>query len=386
MTKENVKAAREYRARKRAEMLELKKRGITTVTIQVLVGAEKKIAQAFEQIFTPVEWKIVDGQKIQYDLIDTFMLSGASNMVRFDTPEADIGLKLIPDRYVPQFVALALRGDNEQISVVSAQFPLLARAMSIGHCGWDDASLLDVCRETGTSLESLRPTFREEHEALGESLMEWVCVGAVGLDRSEIVEFVSDFLDLLRDNLGTISRTSPGSLARSFAELRDHLVKAGVPHLHEIESLLSDPKSIAIPKGVAAEDTAVILFLPSAFGAGNNFLFCGFGNSRHEADGWRKNEYQHMHGIAKLPKSPSPWAQTVVHHLTKQGVIFLDENQAAEYMSGEGRYWQWKFRLSDESKSTALLWSLRKPPTPLSDLAKRNASALRLMENDVSAR
>ncbi|MCB5412191.1 hypothetical protein [Pseudogemmobacter faecipullorum] len=66
-----------------------------------------------------------------------------------------------------------------------------------------------------------------------------------------------------------------------------------------------------------------ITFLPSWEGRGYTASIAICGKTECEADGWRKDGYQHVRGVALLP-GRLDWAiETVVKRLKMQGVTFL---------------------------------------------------------------
>jgi hypothetical protein len=59
-----------------------------------------------------------------------------------------------------------------------------------------------------------------------------------------------------------------------------------------------------------------------------------------DADGWQFDMHDGLTGVAHFPEHDTPWARTAVEKLSSlHGVIFLNDDEARDYMKGDGAHW-----------------------------------------------
>lgn len=110
-----------------------------------------------------------------------------------------------------------------------------------------------------------------------------------------------------------------------------------------------------------------VQFLPSKYGAGYLGTFSGwFPNC--ENDGWPRGLA--MHGVALPSQFDNIWTRTVVRRLSQQGVQFLSDEEADNYLRDKGDYWAWYHgRIADApSLWKAVQWRTMKLKETLVDL------------------
>ncbi len=120
--------------------------------------------------------------------------------------------------------------------------------------------------------------------------------------------------------------------------------------------------------------TSSIEFLPSLFGSG----YSGSIGSQYTADeddeGWATKGFRGCGGVAIKPSKPFAsnelWGKIVLKRLENDnGVIFLTEEEADQYIKAEGKYWLWQWGGIRIPFWQKILWTIRKPPTPINDTA-----------------
>lgn len=114
-------------------------------------------------------------------------------------------------------------------------------------------------------------------------------------------------------------------------------------------------------------------FLPSWAGRGYSASIYLWHRADCEQDGWCPTGYGHVSGVALSPSRSDIAIDTVVRRLKEQGVIFLTDSEAREYLDQEGAYWayqqkSWRcphgFQPRSPSASELFVWPVKRPATP----------------------
>jgi hypothetical protein len=100
---------------------------------------------------------------------------------------------------------------------------------------------------------------------------------------------------------------------------------------------LVDRQNLAKP--TLDEAVTHIRFLPSAEGRGY-FASINGGGAASDAEGWQADMHNGLTGVAIVPDHDAPWAKTAMAKLSDlHGVKFLSDEEAGDYMKGEGAHW-----------------------------------------------
>lgn len=199
---------------------------------------------------------------------------------------------------------------------------------------WDSPNYIQICSELGLNPDDGRPHYKDEDRGIISELNEQIKWGYGG-DRGRLNELIFDLLDLLRldqfPEFYAFERCR-GILDNWTFKLPSALFAAAFNRVdvHRMKS----SQSI----------WTVVTFLPSWMGRGYGASIGLFNVKDCQEDGWWEPGYHHVRGVALQP-TRIDWAmQTVVQHLSAQGVVFLSAEEARSYMDHEGAYWAYSHR------------------------------------------
>lgn len=388
---ERVRAYRQRQAELRGE---LKKLGLQTIKLiavePAFVGLER-VTQATADLYLKRPSEIGDDhfERHEQDLLGSFLKSGSPQMVEFRMDGIGaMGVKMIPWRSTPVLCTFKISGRDIDQNLFLEQFPLLRQVHDFIGYHWRTPEYIRLCQTLGIDPLYHAPEFHIDYDELGWSLLDWdVEWFERGLRQGEayyaVRNFVFDILDLLRVDEHRSKSVAPPEALRELKSLECHLKHYAVPHIEQVYDLLENPGKLSL-RGMNSMVGATITFLPSPFGTGYCASISGWYGD-HAPDGWIKDYYDGLHGIAVMPSDTKmesqPWLKTVVEHLRTQGVIFLRPDQVTRYMEGEGAYWKWRNGWTHDTPVTSrVLWSVRRPSTPLGDRAIELADAGRLLK------
>lgn len=386
---ERVRAHRQRQADLREK---LRDQGLINIRLIVAEPASvpiEKITQATADLYLKRPFEITEEtfDEHQQDLLASFLQSGAPQMVEFKINGlGSMGVKMIPWRSTPVICHHPLNG-NANSRAFYDQFPILNRVSKFNHYHWRTPEYIEICTDLGLDPLYGSPEFNIDYESMAWSLLDW--------DNDELTKFerdgniyyrvrnlLYDVLEILRTDKRRNITSSPPQILRNIMEMYGDLKVVSFPHLEEVISILQNPAQLKISH-TKSNISAEITFLPSPFGIGYRASIDGWYGD-HEPDGWVRQRNESLHGVALLPSEDKyqsqPWLKIVVERLQAQGVIFLSAEQAGRYCDGEGAYWLWRHGWPDAASSTRrVLWSLRKPSTPIGDKAIELADAARML-------
>ena len=250
--------------------------------------------------------------------------------------------------------------------------------------GWETPIFRKFCIEFDINPDQGRPTFGPQYQVVGEALVAWAQENHTRYGHRDVPQatvtdikfLVNQIVDLMRNDLSRSPRLSAYALLDDVRRIEDFWEPLGVPYLEEVKAILANPPQGHLEPGGNSEH---IEFLPSQFGSGYTATLTSMPNTA-SGDGWCDDHYGDMGGIAIEPNNGRSWTKVVVDHLRDQGVVFLSGDQIEAYRNGEGVYWEWRHGLrNDIGIMRGTLWEMKKPPTPLSDLASRRHQAAMLL-------
>ncbi|MFG5379648.1 hypothetical protein [Yoonia sp. R2-816] len=233
--------------------------------------------------------------------------------------------------------------------------------------GWDTPAYRQICAELKLDPDYGRPVYRDADIDLVTDLEAHIIWGAVG-DDGKVVDLVLDLLDLLR----TDRPPEYYAYTRCFATIENWHFKRPKDVFATALNRIDREKiecSRCVPTSVD--------FLPSWEGGGFSSSIYLWGSAGNGSGGWDADAYGRLRGVAVLPANSDWPMETVIHHLTQQGVVFLSLAEARDYMNNEGAYWAfccggvWQcpptLKPRKPSGTEKLLWKVKRPKTPLFD-------------------
>lgn len=229
---------------------------------------------------------------------------------------------------------------------------------------WDTPAYRQVCQELGLDPDTNRPMYKEHDKSLVADLEQRIKWGGGG-DDMHLNELIFDLLDLLRTDqapefyayVKSKQTLDHWSFKVSKSVFEDAFSRVD---LHRISS--SKPVFTAID------------FLPSWEGRGYSASISLWSIADCEQDGWWPQGYGHVSGVALEPTRRDLAIETVVRRLKGQGVVFLSDSEARDYLDQEGAYWafqqgSWQcpkgLQPRSPSASEQLSWRVKRPATPL---------------------
>lgn len=386
---ERVRAHRQRQADLRKKLHDQGFINIRLVVAEPASAPIERITQATADLYLKRPFEITDESfdEHQQDLLASFLQSGAPQMVEFKiNGVGSMGIKMIPWRSTPVICHFPLNGISNNKTFYD-QFPILSRISKFNHYHWRTPEYIEICADLGIDPFHGAPEFNIDYEAMAWSLLDWDNEGLSKFEKDghiyyKIRNLLYDILDLMRTDKRKNITSSPPQILRNIMEIYDDMESRSFPYLKDIISILQNPAQLNISdakSNIAAE----ITFLPSPFGVGYRASIDGW-YGKHEPDGWVHEGNSRLHGVALLPSEErlqsQPWLKVVVERLRAQGVIFLSAEQADRYRDGEGAYWLWRHGWSGAASPTRrVLWSIRKPLTPIGDKSIELADAARLL-------
>lgn len=231
---------------------------------------------------------------------------------------------------------------------------------------WDTPAYRQTCQELGLDPDFNRPTYKEHDKMLVVDLEQHIKWAAGGEDM-RLNELIFDLLDLLR--------TDQFPEFYAFIKSRQTLDHWSfkVPK-SEFEDAFNRVDQYRIRSSQPVFTS--IDFLPSWEGRGYSASIDLWSLSTCASGGWVPQKYGHLKGVALKPMRFDLAIETVVRRLKDQGVVFLSDIEARDYLNEEGAYWTFQQRswqcpngLQPRSPSAAekLLWRIKHPATPLYD-------------------
>lgn len=232
---------------------------------------------------------------------------------------------------------------------------------------WDTAAYREVCQELGLDPDADRPTYKEHDKSVVVDLEQHITWSGDGGEVLRLNDLIFDLLDLLRTDqppefyayVKSKQTLDNWSLKVSKSVFEDAFSRVD---LHRISS--SKPVFTAID------------FLPSWEGRGYSASISLWSIADCEQDGWWPQGYEHVSGVALEPTRRDLAIETTVRRLKDQGVMFLSDSEARDYLNQEGAYWafqqgSWQcpkgLQPRSPSASEQLLWRIKRPATPLYD-------------------
>ncbi|MEO9971812.1 MAG: hypothetical protein ABJG15_18600 [Hyphomonadaceae bacterium] len=229
---------------------------------------------------------------------------------------------------------------------------------------WDTPAYRQVCQELGLDPDTNRPTYKEPDKSLVDDLDQRIKWGGDG-DDMRLNELIFDLLDLLR----TDQDPEFYAYVKSKQTLENWSFKVSKSVFEDAFSRV-DLQRIRSSKPVFT----AIDFLPSWEGRGYSASISLWSIADCEQDGWWPQGYGHVRGVALEPTRRDLASETVVQRLKDQGVVFLSDSEAHDYLDQEGAYWafqhgSWQcpngLQPRSPSASEQLLWRVTRPATPL---------------------
>lgn len=232
---------------------------------------------------------------------------------------------------------------------------------------WDTPAYREVCQELGLDPDTNRPTYNEHDKSFVTDLEQHITWSGDGGEILRLNELIFDLLDLLRTNKApefyaymkskqTLDhwtfKVSKSVFEDAFNRVELHRISSSTPVFTTID------------------------FLPSWEGRGYSASIDLWSVSGCEQDGWWPQGYGHVRGVALEPTRRDLAIETVVRRLKGQGVVFLSDSDARDYLDQEGAYWafrqgSWQCPTGLQprlpSVSEKLLWRVTRPATPLYD-------------------
>jgi hypothetical protein len=232
---------------------------------------------------------------------------------------------------------------------------------------WDDPRYRSICKSLDIDPDEKRPQFVKEFAGIARGLMN----RQARFDYSSPHwELLLDLVDLLRSDiqptLQMLNRAKERFDTLSSKERADVYRQA-----------ITAAESRKLPSEHRL--TTDIVFLPSWTDCYWNKRVGIWESKQCDDDGWTPDYNRDLQGVAVLPSGKLSDVQAIiVQKLREQGVIFLNEQEAQEYLHNEGAYWAWKNltirKIFDghhgarkPTTSEKMKWRILKPETPLYD-------------------
>ena len=198
---------------------------------------------------------------------------------------------------------------------------------------WSTPGYRDLCARLGLDPDAMRPIFSPVAEDVGEALI----AKAQTSFRSGAYFRAAIFFDVI-----DLLRIDAPPTAHAVWKTESTL-SAEVSETDPAYALLSRALTLVdrdhLAKPTFQEAVTEIRFLPSAEGRGYFASIYG-GGATSDAEGWEFDMHAGLTGVALIPDDPSPWARTAMEKLSRlHGVTFLGDDEARDYMKGEGAYW-----------------------------------------------
>ncbi|QVQ38611.1 hypothetical protein KHQ08_17815 (plasmid) [Pseudochrobactrum algeriensis] len=231
---------------------------------------------------------------------------------------------------------------------------------------WNTPSYRQICQELGLDPDFNRPTYKEADKPLVANLERHIKWDAGGEDM-RLNELTFDLLDLLRTDQYPEFYAfikSKQSLDHWSFKVSKSVFENAFNRVDQYRIRSSQPVFTSID------------FLPSWEGRGYSASIDLWSLSTCASDGWVPQKYGHLKGVALKPMRFDLAIETVVRRLKDQGVVFLTDIEARDYLNEEGAYWAFQQRswqcpngLQPRLPSAAekLLWRIKHPATPLYD-------------------
>lgn len=264
--------------------------------------------------------------------------NGSVSILEFETRDGKRGIRVIPYRASPVLVVLDCSDDKQgPAPAPRGLHPHIDRILDLkANFDWDSPDYRAVCLSFGLDPDHGRPIFRPEHLSLGTRLLARVNLEISFLDMAEIGRrtFLYDVIDLLRSDIQPEIITL-GRVQRDIVDYEDE------PMLADMRAAINEVAEGRSGVLTSSEMVATaIRFLPSEEGTGYHGSFYGWYGDCGQ-DGWPNTNYSDVRGVALYPEHETSWNRTVVKKLREQGVHFLTQAQAVEYMQHEGARWCW---------------------------------------------
>ncbi|MBI5121296.1 MAG: hypothetical protein HZA67_09845 [Rhodospirillales bacterium] len=259
-------------------------------------------------------------------------------ILEFETKDGRRGIRIIPYRASPVLVVIDCSGsEHRPAPAPRGLHPHIDRILDLKvNLDWDSPEYRTVCLSFGLDPDHGRPIFRPEHASLGAHLLTRVNLEISCSDIAEIGRraFLYDMIDLLRADIQP-EITILGRVQRDIVDYEDE------PMIADMRGATNDIAEGRSGILTSSEMVATaIRFLPSEEGRGYHGSFYGWYDDCCQ-DGWSNTNYNDVRGVALYPEHETPWNKTVVKRLREQGVHFLTQREAAEYMQREGARWSW---------------------------------------------
>lgn len=390
MAQTDAERAKAYRSRQAKLRDTLRERGLThirVITSENQRGTIDKLCEVAVALQLGEDMPVPDDSLSEFNeaMVASFLASGTPEMVTFTDGVSTVAVKLLTFGLCPVLVSMCVAGPEPDMDEFQKKFKLLHRARRLTGYGWDTPAFLVLCEELGLDSSKAKPQFDPQFSALACDLVEWLnkkmLDGSVHINNVAIFTLVTDIASALQVNVSSTVQLS--YLPDRIGENMEGLIAQNVPRVKELRSAC-ERVIRANPHRSEPMVYTYIEFLPSSYGPGYKASLYGW-VGEHDEDGWQ-TQYSDLHGIALLPSADQlkkrVWVRTCVQKLKRQGVVFLDRQQSENYLQGEGRYWLWWSGWRREATLTdRILWSMKKPPTPLDDRARLQAKAANLAGN-----